>query len=72
MISRGLYYKNGELFGYLVGGVIYDLEDNQTGYLEEGYIFSMDGERRWAVRGDGIYTLKGESVGYIGSRVHDE
>jgi hypothetical protein len=66
MTARGIYTRDGELFGYLIGKSVFDLEDTQTGYLREGVIYSKGGREQWVVRGDGLYSLKGESIGYIG------
>jgi hypothetical protein len=70
--ARGIYDKSGELFAYLVGSAVYDLEDNQVGRLRESVIYSMDGEERWTVRGDGLYTQKGETIGYLGAHFAED
>ena len=44
MISRGIYDTKGELFGYLIGNVVYDLEEVQTGFLREGVIYATNGD----------------------------
>ena len=35
MKSRGIYDRKGELFGYLVGTEIFDLDDTQKGYVRD-------------------------------------
>lgn len=72
MDSRGIYDKNGELFGYLVGKALYDLDDNQQGVLREGKVIDMNGKEMWVVKGDGLYTPKGDSVGYLGAKFREQ
>lgn len=72
MTARGIYNKQGELFGYMIGTDIYDMEDTRTGSLRNGIIYSREGREQWVVRGDGLYTPKGESIGYLGERFQEE
>ncbi len=71
MQSRGIYDRQGELFAYLVGTVVYDLDDTQKGYVQEGCVYAMNDEKLWLIRGDGLYTLKGEAVGYLGANFRE-
>ncbi len=66
MTSRGIYHRDGELFGYLVGSAVFDLNDTQTGYLRDGIIYSAHGQEQWILRGDGLYAMNGEAIGYLG------
>ena len=72
MTARGIYDKNGELFGYLDGSEVYDLNDTRTGFFRDGAIYAENGEIQWIVRGDGLYDLKGESVGYLGENFRED
>ena len=72
MKSRGIYDKKGELFGYLVGTLIYDLDDTQKGFIRDGVIYAMNNEEQWILRGDGLFSPRGESVGYIGESFAEE
>jgi hypothetical protein len=66
--TRGIYDKNGELFGYLIGKAVYDLDDNQQGVVRNGIVVDMNGSEMWRIKGDGLYTLKGVSMGYLGAQ----
>lgn len=67
MNTRGIYDTQGELLGYLVGDMVYDLDENPVDYLRDAVIYGLDGEKRWLVQGDGLYTPQYEAVGYLGS-----
>ncbi|MBN2470453.1 MAG: hypothetical protein JXN59_07000 [Anaerolineae bacterium] len=71
MTKRGIYDRHGELFGFLINGIVYDLEEVQTGYFENGVIYANNGEKQWDVRGDGLYTPRGEAVGYLGENYQE-
>ena len=65
---RGLIDRKGEQFAYLEGNILYTLEGERSGYLEQGYITDLAGRKIWRVIGDAVYTLNGrESIGYISS-----
>lgn len=65
---RGLMDKNGEQFAYLEGDLLFTMEDEPTGRLQEGFIVDLAGNKVWRVVGDAVYTLDGnESVGYFSS-----
>lgn len=69
---RGVMDKNGEQFAYLLGNVLYTLDDEPTGRLEEGFIVDTAGNRVWRVVGDALYSLDGsETVGFLGSEAPD-
>lgn len=73
MTSRGLIDRKGELFAYLRGNLLYTLDDEITGSLEEGYIVDTAGNRVWRVEGDALWSLDGsESVGFLGSPLPDD
>lgn len=64
---RGIIDRKGEVFAYVQGGVLYTLDGEATGRLEEGFIVDMAGDRIWRLVGDGIYTLDGsETIGFLG------
>lgn len=66
---RGLFDKNGEQFGYLRGTVLYTLDDEPTGRLEDEFIVDLVGKKMWRVVGDAIYSLDGsETIGYLGAQ----
>ena len=69
---RGLIDPKGEQFAYLSGGVLYTLDDEPTGRLEEDHIVDLAGNRMWRVIGDGVYSLDGtETIGYFGGERDD-
>ena len=70
---RGLIDRKGEQFGYLVGSVLYTLDDEPTGRLEGDFIVDLAGNRVWRVVGDAVYALDGsETIGYLSSEISDE
>lgn len=63
---RGLVSPKGEQFGYLVGDMLYTLDDEPSGRLQGEYIVDMAGNPIWRVVGDGVYSLNGmETIGYL-------
>lgn len=65
---RGLIDRKGEQFAYMVGNVVYTLDDEPTGRLEGDFILDLAGNQRWRVNGDGIYALDGsETIGFLSS-----
>lgn len=71
MTKQGIYDKHGELFGFLINNVVYDVNEVQTGYFKDGVIYANNDEKQWVVRGDGLYTPDGESIGYLGERYQE-
>lgn len=71
MTKRGIYDRHGELFGFLINNIVYDLEEVQTGYFQDGVIYASNGEKQWVLRGDGLYTPLGEAVGYLGENYQE-
>jgi hypothetical protein len=70
---RGLIDRKGEQFGYLIGNVLYTLDDEPTGRLEGNFVVDLAGNRVWRVVGDAVYSLDGsETIGYFGSELSDE
>ncbi|MCA9865138.1 MAG: hypothetical protein KIS95_05000 [Anaerolineae bacterium] len=70
---RGLVSPKGEQFGYVVGGVLYTMDDEPSGRLEKDFIVDLAGNIVWRVVGDGVYALNGmETIGYLtGERADD-
>ena len=63
---RGLIDRKGEQFAYLIGDVLYTMDDEPSGRLEGEYILDLAGKPKWRVVGDGVYALKGlETIGYL-------
>lgn len=71
IITQGIYNKHGELFGYLAGNIVYDLDEVEIGYRRADVIYSKEGQKQWLIRKDGLYTVRGESVGYLGGRYRE-
>jgi hypothetical protein len=68
MSYRGLIDRKGEQFAYLQGSVLYTLEGEATGRLEDNFIVDTAGNRMWRVSGDAVYSLDGgETIGYFSS-----
>lgn len=66
MKYRGLHDRKGELFAYLEGNVLYTLDGEVTGRLEENFIVDTAGNRIWRVFRDGVYSLDvTEAIGYF-------
>ena len=57
MPYRGLIDRKGELFAYLDNGVLYTIDGDATGRLEGDLIVDMAGNPVWRVQGDGVYSL---------------
>ncbi len=63
---RGIVSPKGEQFGYLLGDVIYTIEDEPSGRLQGQFIVDLAGNPVWRVVGDGVYSLDGmETIGYL-------
>jgi hypothetical protein len=70
---RGLIDQKGEQFAYLIGDMLYTLEGEPSGRLEDEYIVDLSGNKVWRVMGDGLYSLDGmETIGYLGSERSDD
>jgi hypothetical protein len=65
-VKQGIYDRDGEVFAYVEGSQVYNLEGVPIGYRRGQVIYSRDDEKLWTVEGDGLYA-GGESVGYLGS-----
>ncbi len=64
---RGLIDTKGEHFANLEGDHLYTIDGQLTGYLRDGYIVDLAGDKKWRVIGDGIYRLDGiQQVGFFG------
>lgn len=63
---RGLVSPKGEQFGYLVGNLLYTMDDEPSGRLEGDHVVDLAGNPVWRVVGDGVYSLDGmETIGYF-------
>ena len=72
MLRRGIYDRDGEIFGYLDGERIYDLNGNQTGIGRGQVVYDLEENRRWLLDGDALLDPRGNVVGYLGDNVTDE
>ena len=68
MSTRGIYDRDGEVFGYLDGTRVYDLDSRQIGELRGRAIYDLNDERRWLVESDALLDLRGHVIGYLGER----
>ena len=69
---RGLIDRKGEQFGYLQGNTLFTLDGEPTGYLRDGFIEDLAGNRIWRVVGDGVYALNSsETIGFLGAERND-
>lgn len=70
---RGLVDRKGEQFGYVIGDLVYTLDDEPTGRLTGDYVVDLAGNPVWRVVGDGLYALDGsETIGFLTAERHDE
>jgi hypothetical protein len=69
MIKRGVYTRDGELFSYLEGSTLYDLEEQKVGRVEGRVIYDLNDNRRWLLDGDALLDLRGHVIGYLGEPV---
>lgn len=66
MSYRGLIDRKGEPFAYLLGDVLYTLEDEPSGRIQGQFIVDKAGNPVWRIVGDGVYALNGmETIGYL-------
>ena len=66
MIYRGVIDRKGEPFAYLLGDVLYTLEDEPSGRVQGQFIVDKAGNPVWRIVGDGLYALNGmETIGYL-------
>jgi hypothetical protein len=73
MRSRGLYDRNGELFAYVEGDILYTVDGEPTGRIKDKNIVDMGGNPIWRIIGDGVYSMDSmEAVGYFGSEGPEE
>ncbi len=69
MTTRGIYNRDGEVFGYLQGSRTYDLEGNQTGTVHGQIVYDLDGKRRWLIHRDALLDWRGNVIGYLGEAI---
>lgn len=70
---RGLVSPKGEQFGYVVGRVLYTMDDEPSGRLEKDFIVDLAGNPVWRVVGDGVYALDGmETIGFLSGERPDD
>lgn len=63
---RGIVDRKGEQFAYLQGGILYTLEGEPTGQIQDEFVVDLAGNRMWRIVGDAIYALDGaETIGYL-------
>ncbi len=63
---RGIVSPKGEQFGYLLGDVLYTIDDEPSGRLQGPFIVDLADNPIWRVVGDGVYALDGmETIGYL-------
>lgn len=63
---RGLISPKGEQFGYVIGNLLYTLDDEPSGRIEGDKIVDLAGNPVWRLVGDGVYSLDGmETIGYL-------
>jgi len=73
MRYRGLCDSKGELFGYVDGLVLYSLDNEPTGRIENDYIVDLEGNKIWRIYNDGVYSLDSmEAVGYLTDRTPED
>ena len=73
MRYRGLCDPKGELFAYLDGLVLYSLDNEPTGRIENDFIVDTNGNKIWRIYNDGVYSLDSmEAVGYISDRTPED
>jgi len=73
MRYRGLCDSKGELFGYVDGLVLYSLDNEPTGRIENDYIVDLEGNKIWRIYNDGVYSLDSmEAVGYLSDRTPED
>ncbi len=66
MVQRGIYTRDGELFGYTDGNRIFDLNGTLTGIIQGQTVYDLDNERRWLLNRDALLDLRGNVIGYLG------
>jgi hypothetical protein len=72
MSTCGVYNRDGEALGYLVGDQMYDPDGDLVGTRRGNTVYDLDGERRWLVDHDALLDLRGNVIGYLGTTVaHD-
>ena len=76
MARQGIYDTRGELFGYVDGDRVYDLNGDLLGEIRRAgkrrAVYALGGEKVWNLSGDGLFSLKWEEVGYLGSPYRDD
>lgn len=61
------------MFAYEHKGMIYTLDDEPTGRIQDGYVVDLAGNKVWRVVGDGLYTLvEMEPIGYLGAEKRED
>ncbi|NDJ77721.1 MAG: hypothetical protein GYB65_15825 [Chloroflexi bacterium] len=69
MNTRGIYDRDGEVFGYVAGNQVFTLEGVLTGVIRDRVIYDLENERRWQIDGDALVNIRGEVEGYLGAPV---
>ncbi|MBN1680303.1 MAG: hypothetical protein JW966_08415 [Anaerolineae bacterium] len=71
MTTRGIYNRDGDVFGYVEGIRTYDLNGKQTGVVRDQVIYDTDGNAHWRLSGDAILDNQGTVIGYLGEPVRE-
>lgn len=66
MSRRGIYSRDGDLFGYLANDRTYTLDGTQTGSVQGRAVYDLDGNRRWEIDGDALLDRHANVIGYLG------
>ncbi|MBI5957608.1 MAG: hypothetical protein HY866_02665 [Chloroflexi bacterium] len=69
MSTRGMYDRDGELFGYIDGVRVYNRQGDLIGEMRGQAIYDLQEERRWLLDRDALLDLRGNVIGYLGARV---
>jgi hypothetical protein len=56
---RGIVDKKGEQFAYIENGVLFTVDGERSGTVTKDFILDLAGNKIWRVVGAGVYTLDG-------------
>ena len=72
MPTRGIHDRDGELFCFVEGTRLYNLDGERIGELVGRTVMDTDGKRRWVIDGDALLDLRGNVIGYLGQPVRED